>query len=325
MNGLPDIIRINNISKLQEIKTLTILSLTCCQLNENDLEDISKISNLKDLNLSHNGISNIDKIINIKGLTKLSIRHNSNVDDYSKISELHLLQSLTLFNNNLSDISFVNNLTNLTIADFSENDISNITVLGNLKNITTLNLQNNKIEDISVLENLRYLESARLSNNKIGDFSVIIKNPNIKINSDAAPTKSSEQEITIEALPGSTIKLPKVIRQANESFKVTKSIDTINCTVSDNFTECTIDEGVQNARIKISDGTFEKTTITINVTDNPTTQDVYQSSTVDSSKNATGKLQTNKFTYIYLVIIFVLIIGIIIMIIKIIRLRKYKR
>lgn len=325
MDGLPDITRINNISRLQEIKTLAKLSLINCQLNETDLEDISKNNNLTDLRLNNNNISNIDKIVNLKSLTSLVIVNNLNVEDYSKINELHLLQSLVLSNDNLSNINFFNNLTNLTYADFSENNISDITALKNSKKLATLYLQNNDISDITVLESLKYLETVKLNNNKIEDFSVILKNPNIGLNSDSSQSKISEQEITLEALPGSTIKLPKIVKQANELFKLTKSIDTINCTVSEDFTECTIDEGVQNARIKISDGTLEKTTIIINVTDSPTSQEVYQSSTADSTENAINKLEINKFTYIYFGIIIVLIIGIIIIILKIIRLRKYKR
>ena len=214
-------------------------------------------------------------------------------------------------------------MENLTYADFSNNNISDITVLKNAKNLKTLYVPNNNISDITVLENFKYLDTVKLNNNKIEDFSVILKNPNIGLNSDNTQSKISEQEITIEALPSSTIKLPKVVKQANELFKTTKSMDTINCTVSEDFSECTIKEGAQNARIKISDGTLEKTTITINVTDNPSSQENYQSTT-NKTENSNNKFEINKFTYIYLGVIIVLIIGIIVILLKIVKLRKHK-
>ena len=270
------------------------------------------------MRLSNNNINNIDSIIKLKKITDLGIVSNINIKDYSKIGELHLLESLQLSNDNISSIDSFDNLKNLTRVDLSDNNISDISALKNSKKLTTLNLQNNNISDITILENLKHLEEVKLNNNKIEDFSVILKNPAIGLNPNNSKSKIDSQEIIIEALPGSTIRLPRIIRQANELFKTTQSIDTINCTVSEDSRECTINEGVQNARIKISDGTLEKSTITINVTDNPSSQGNYQSVT-NENKNASNKFKINKFTYIYLGVIIVLIIVIIMIIVKIIR------
>ena len=144
-------------------------------LADDEIITIEILNNVKELDLSVKGLSNISDIDSFKELTKLNLSGNS-ISDISVLGNLTNLEQLDLGGNNISDISALGNLTNLTELNLSNNRISYISVLsvlGNLTNLAELNLSNNKINYIGALRLLTNLEQLDLSGNNISDISAL--------------------------------------------------------------------------------------------------------------------------------------------------------
>ena len=119
------------------------------------------------INLADDDIITIEILNNVKKLD-LSEKGLSNISDISALANLTNLQTLHLSGNSISDISALRGLTNLQTLDLCNNSISDISALGNLKNLQTLNLSGNKIiSDISALRSLMNLQTLNLSGNGI--------------------------------------------------------------------------------------------------------------------------------------------------------------
>ena len=142
-------------------------------MSNNQISDISSLSNLinlETLNLGNNQISNISSLSNLTNLNTLYLYDNQ-ISDIFPLSNLTNLNTLHLYSNQISDISTLNNLTGLRELYLNNNRISDTSSLSNLTNLTYLQLANNQISDISALSSLFKLNELYLDNNQISDIS----------------------------------------------------------------------------------------------------------------------------------------------------------
>ena len=142
-----------------DIRNLTGLegatNLTNVILRNNNISDISPIAgltNLRRLDLQGNNISDISPVGALTELADLLLQHN-NISDISPVADLTILIELNLSGNNVSDISPVAGLIDLGWLDLEGNHISDISPIAGLTNLTGLNLSDNSISDISPLVN----------------------------------------------------------------------------------------------------------------------------------------------------------------------------
>jgi internalin A len=150
----------------------TLTNLTELSLSENQISDIkplSNLTNLTSLSLWKNQISDIKPLSNLTNLTSLSLWKNQ-ISDIKPLSNLTKLTSLNLSENQISDIKPLSNLTKLTSLFLVGNQISDIKPLSNLTNLTSLNLGGNQISDIKPLSNLTNLTYLSLWRNQISDI-----------------------------------------------------------------------------------------------------------------------------------------------------------
>ncbi|MCY3737074.1 MAG: leucine-rich repeat domain-containing protein [Gemmatimonadaceae bacterium] len=155
-----------------------------------DLTGLESASNLNNLSLRYNTISDLSPLSALTNLTKLDLTeiHGSQVPGADRHSPLNLsplsgltnLTNLNLSQNKISDLSALSGLTNLTDLDLSVIhviwDESNppapldLSPLSGLTNLTWLNLAYNSISDLSQLSGLNNLNNLNLSNNQISDL-----------------------------------------------------------------------------------------------------------------------------------------------------------
>ncbi|MCH5349936.1 MAG: cellulase family glycosylhydrolase [Oscillospiraceae bacterium] len=133
------------------------------------------------LNLSGQGLKNED-IKNLKYMTNLKeiIISNNKITDLSVISNLTNLEKVTFHNNSVSDISFVKKLTKLKVFGAEGNGIKDISPLAGLKNLNEIWLSRNNISDISSLKNHTKLKRVSLSNNKLKSITALAKSTGIQ-------------------------------------------------------------------------------------------------------------------------------------------------
>jgi internalin A len=147
-------------------------NLTELHLNWNKITDITPLSaltNLTYLNLSGNQITDITPLSALTNLTYLNLPANQ-ITDITPLSALTNLKYLDLSANQITDITGLSALTNLTDLALGHNQIIDITGLSGLTNLTDLDLENNQIIDITGLSGLTNLTKLELFCNKVIDI-----------------------------------------------------------------------------------------------------------------------------------------------------------
>ena len=138
--------------KITNIDMQSILELSGYQRNIRNIKGIEYCTNLKELYLGDNDISDIIPLSNLTDLQNLSLHYN-NINDLSPLINLVKLQSLVLADNNISDISPLSNLINLHFLKIGGNNISDIKSLLQNRGIgdgDTLNIVDNPLNEISL-------------------------------------------------------------------------------------------------------------------------------------------------------------------------------
>ena len=137
------------------------------------------LTNLAELYLWKNSISDITAVAGLTNLTKLYLWENS-ISDITAVAGLTNLTILLLQENLISDITAIAGLTNLTALDLDGSSISNISAVAGLINLTELNLEDNVISDISAVASLTNLTELDLGNNFISDISAVAGLTNLR-------------------------------------------------------------------------------------------------------------------------------------------------
>lgn len=161
---------LNNISALSNLTTLQVLDLSKNQLL--DISAISKLSSLKVLLLSNNEFIDIKTISNLSSLVTLDISHNE-VYNIKTLTQLVKLKELYISNINIENVDFLLNIKarSLTVLDASHNYLTNIAPLARITSLRYLHLDRNFITNISPLSSLKSLIYLNLFENQIKDIS----------------------------------------------------------------------------------------------------------------------------------------------------------
>ena len=151
-------------------------------LDENAISDISSVAaltQLEVLSLNNNLIEYIwhedsddNPFIDLTQLTKLSLDGNL-ISDMSPLEALPQLAELSLNRNLIEDISTLEALTQLTVLSLNENPIDDFMPLEGLTELTHLSLNENSIDDISFCAALTQLKVLSLENNEITGVSFL--------------------------------------------------------------------------------------------------------------------------------------------------------
>jgi Leucine-rich repeat (LRR) protein len=160
----------NQFSKYPSAKDIDGISLMFDLDLENskmtDFSPISKIKELRKLNLSGTGFSDLSILDSCKYLGELKLS-NSKVRNISKLASHTSLRKLFLNNLELKDITALANLKKMIELEASDNQINDISALAGLENLEKLNLSVNKIFKIDALGKLIKLADLRLGKNEI--------------------------------------------------------------------------------------------------------------------------------------------------------------
>lgn len=170
---------LNNISTLvnylKNIKSFYALDLSNNKIGSNisPLIDLFANTNIRNLDLSNTGISDISHLNRLTNLNTVDLSNN-NISNVYSLGTLKLREAY-LSNNSISDITNLKNNTMLTILDLSDNNVLNLSPLNSLTNLVKLNLSGNNTSgkqavggyDISPISTLVNLESLDLSSNNL--------------------------------------------------------------------------------------------------------------------------------------------------------------
>ena len=138
-----------------------------------DIFILSDLNQLEELNLSGNSqitdFSPISKLVNLRSLDLFSC----DITDIGFLTELKNIQELSLSNIEIENLNVLSALTSLEILYLTESDLLDASVLGELINIRELWIPNNKIDNIDFVCRLTFLQKLIISENKISDISCL--------------------------------------------------------------------------------------------------------------------------------------------------------
>ena len=148
-----------------DMRRLTSFNAKNRQITE--LAGLEYATNLTELRLGENPITDISPLAQLTQLSFLRINDCWTIDDISPLANLTQLGWLDLDRNLIVDIGPLAGLTGLTSLDIRYNQIEDLSPLSNLMHLTALHLGGNPIEDIESLSNLTQLTFLRLNDNRL--------------------------------------------------------------------------------------------------------------------------------------------------------------
>lgn len=170
---------IGSLSALKELKCLTLeradsitdwgvlQSLTALEelsINSRSLKDVSFLKHLtalKKLSITDSILLDLSPIGKLTSLTEVLLEDNTSIDDYSALSKLSNLETLTLELGYDKPMPSVKNWRNLTSLSVSR--VDNIDFLTSLPKLQSLCISGCSSSDYTVLSSLKNLESLKLS------------------------------------------------------------------------------------------------------------------------------------------------------------------
>ena len=118
-----------------DVDTTFSLNLYGCDVTGEDVAEIGKLKNLRELYLGGNSIDDVTPLSGLTNLTKLDLGKNQ-ISDVTPLSGLTNLTELYLWTNPISDISPLAKLTGLTWLNLNDNEVSDISPLEELTGLT---------------------------------------------------------------------------------------------------------------------------------------------------------------------------------------------
>ena len=177
-----------NVSSLKNLTNLEKLTITGQglsyphnekeeQLTDENIKDLSTLTGLTLLNLSHNQITDLSSIKNLTKLDHLSLDDNNNLESLDPIKDLIKLEELSFSLTKVNSLKPLENLKNLKTLRFirlNQYGPENIdlTPLTNLTKLNYFDASHANISDVTALKGKTF-EALNIDNNKIKDFSVI--------------------------------------------------------------------------------------------------------------------------------------------------------
>ncbi|CAL5980699.1 Conserved_hypothetical protein [Hexamita inflata] len=162
--------KIQVLDGLQQMTQLRDLDLSYNAISE--LSALGSLANLRELNLMRNCVSDVRPLARLTSLVSLQLSRNQ-IEDVSPLSGLKNLQRLLIFKNQVRDLQPLRHLTSLVQLNIDENQIEDVSPLRFLVQMQNLSAAKNRIRDICAFKFLKNLTQLNLSWNQLVDVSAL--------------------------------------------------------------------------------------------------------------------------------------------------------
>lgn len=130
----------------------TILDMEDCGLDDEEIRMIYFLTDLEEVDLDYNNISDLAPFVSLVNLTDLRLEENQ-FTDLAPLAALPQLQYINVGANDISDISALAGMTDMLALDIQETNVTDLAALADMDGLLGLNLDGcTGLEDISVLE-----------------------------------------------------------------------------------------------------------------------------------------------------------------------------
>jgi Leucine-rich repeat (LRR) protein len=150
---------------LRQIMNLTALDLSG-NVTISDLEPISRLSNLKEINLSGTPVSDLMPLRNTNNLQILDISGTA-VNSIDPLRYCTHLEELRMKDTQVSDISIISTFSGLDLLDISKTPVPSLDPVRDLTLMKDLRLSQTKISDLGPVSGMTGLESLNISGTSV--------------------------------------------------------------------------------------------------------------------------------------------------------------
>lgn len=170
---------ITDYSPIFQLKQLSSLTLSGCNLDDETVKQFGTLVWLSSLNIDNNAVSDISFMKNMSILKSFSAANNM-LKDISVLSNFANLKELNLANNLITELDALSSLTALKTLDVSFNLVSNLSPLSALTSMTELNIAGNTVKQLDPIARLTKIQRLIVSDNPVTTLSALSNFTNLE-------------------------------------------------------------------------------------------------------------------------------------------------
>ncbi len=212
----------------EQLDALADALLNCTIRNENytleekaveiTIGDVTFMSDVTELDLSDQNISDIRALSRCSNLERLNLSGN-NVTDLTPLLDLHNLTWLNLMDNRVSDLLPLMGLSKLTYLDVENNYLEDITAVSAMVYLEELYLSQNRLDSIEPITSLSYLKKlglkdVGLTNDDLDELKGMSGLQELSIDTNSSLTGDAVDKLK-EAIPNCTVSHSKLVYRIN--------------------------------------------------------------------------------------------------------------
>lgn len=174
ISSLPGFSDASPLSKLTDLRTLNISGSLI-----NDLTPIRNLTRLETLIISETPVSQLDPLrfaINLKNLDA----SKTNLSSLDMIPTFSVLEKLNVSNTKITRLELLSNLTKLQDLRTGNIQISNLSPLSNLESLVVLDISGTQVTDLSAISKLKNLERLHADYTKVSNLSPLGNLPQLQ-------------------------------------------------------------------------------------------------------------------------------------------------
>ena len=181
---------IDSLTYLSSLGSLQTLDLTGSRFPVDEMNILTSLPMLTELNLSQCGLSTISGLAGAPGLEVLNLTSNT-VRNLDALSPMTTLREVYLKHNAVTDLSALGSLVNLEKLDVGYNSVSTLAPLANCVKLTWLDASNNNLTWLHAVDKLPLLSYLNVEYNHLTDVAILGKCTELRELSLASNTISS--------------------------------------------------------------------------------------------------------------------------------------
>lgn len=154
-------------------KKIQSIDLKGQTLVKNDLQKLSALHNVEELDIYNACITDISFLYDLKKLKRLYIggRISTDITDWSPLQSCNQLKYLRAWDTDFENLYNIRELSNLEVLDLCEgNNVSDIEDIVFLVNLKEVHLSSNNLNDITPLEQLELIEEIYIYSSSIEEL-----------------------------------------------------------------------------------------------------------------------------------------------------------
>ncbi|MEM9062307.1 MAG: leucine-rich repeat domain-containing protein [Pseudomonadota bacterium] len=156
--------------EISDLSALQVLDLSHTPIS--DLTALADLSGLQTLLLDNMQVSDLTALAGLSGLQVL-ILNGTQVSDLTALAGLSGLQELHLSNTQVSDLTALEGLSGLQTLSLHFTPVSDLTALGGLSGLLELSLNITQFSDLTALAGLSGLQRLDLDNTQVSDLTAL--------------------------------------------------------------------------------------------------------------------------------------------------------